>query len=110
LKAFSDMSSSSNQGKKVIRTADKTVAKGRTTRKSGASAVGTPLLFDRRHYIIMGIGVLLIALGMLLMSGGAMPSPDVWDESLIYSARRTVLAPIVILAGLGMQIYAIFKR
>lgn len=105
------MSSSSSQGKKVIRTADKSSSKGKVVaRKAGASAPSTPLLFDRRHYLIMGVGVLLIALGMLLMSGGAMPGPDVWDESLIYSPRRTILAPIVILAGLGLQIYAIFKR
>ena len=58
----------------------------------------------------MGGGVLLIALGLILMSGGAMPSPDVWDESIIYSTRRTILAPIVMLAGLGLEIYAIFKR
>ncbi|HRI01943.1 MAG TPA: DUF3098 domain-containing protein [Saprospiraceae bacterium] len=59
-------------------------------------------------FVFIGLG--LIALGMILMSGGWMPSPDVWDESIIYSARRTVLAPICILAGLGMQIYAIFKE
>lgn len=68
------------------------------------------MIFGRRHYLLMGLGVLLIIIGMLLMSGGAMPSPDVWDESRIYSFRRTVLAPIVILAGLGVEIYAIFKK
>lgn len=49
-------------------------------------------------------------LGMLLMAGGAMPSPDVWDESLIYAFRRITLAPIVILGGLGVITYAIFKK
>ena len=58
----------------------------------------------------IGIGCGLIALGWILMMGGKMQDPTVWDESVIYSARRTVLAPIIILAGLGMQIYAIFKR
>ena len=58
----------------------------------------------------MGIGFGLIALGMLLMSGGAMPSPDVWDESIIYSFRRTVLAPFLMLAGLVVEVYAIFKK
>ena len=68
------------------------------------------LLFGRTTYLIMGIGVILIGLGFVLMSGGAMPSPDVWDDSIIYSPVRTVLAPILILAGLGIQIYAIFKK
>ena len=47
---------------------------------------------------------------MLLMSGGSMPSPDVWDEDIIYSTRRTLIAPIVILIGLGLQVYAIFAK
>jgi hypothetical protein len=39
-----------------------------------------------------------------------MPSPDVWDDSIIYSFRRTVLAPIVIIIGLVVEIFAIFKK
>jgi hypothetical protein len=39
-----------------------------------------------------------------------MPSPDVWDASHIYSFRRTVLAPVVMLAGIAIEIVAIFKR
>jgi len=69
-----------------------------------------PLLFSRQNYLIMAIGVGLIALGMILMLGGAMKDPNVWDESVIYSFRRTVLAPVVILAGLATEIYAIFKK
>lgn len=57
----------------------------------------------------MLIGIGLIALGMLLMLGGSMPSPDVWDDSIIYSFRRTVLAPAFIIAGLLVEVYAIFK-
>jgi len=55
------------------------------------------LIFGKQNYILMGVGFGLIALGMLLMSGGAMPSPDVWDEDIIYSFRRTVLAPFVMI-------------
>ena len=58
----------------------------------------------------MGIGLGLITLGLILMSGGGMPSPDVWDESIIYGFRRTVLAPFLILAGLIVEIFAIFKK
>ena len=69
-----------------------------------------PLLFTRDNYKFIAIGCGLIALGLILMLGGRMEDPNVWDESVIYSFRRTVIAPIVILAGLAMQIYAIFKR
>lgn len=84
-----------------------TSSRARTTTKLKPKL---PLLFDRSNYKWMLIGIALIALGMLLMSGGAMPSPDVWDEGIIYSFRRTVLAPILIVAGLLVEVYAIFKN
>lgn len=82
-----------------------TVSKSKAVPQSSA----TSLIFGKENYLLMGLGALLIALGLLLMSGGAMESPDVWQPEVIYSFRRTVLAPIVILAGLGVEIYAIFK-
>ena len=84
---------------------------GTTSRRANIKVQPSfPLLFTKENYLYMGIGCGLIALGMILMLGGSMKDPNVWDESVIYSARRTVLAPIVILAGLGMEVYAIFKR
>ena len=79
-------------------------------RKSIKSQPSFPLLFTKENYMYMAIGFGLIALGMILMLGGGMKDPNVWDEDVIYSFRRTVLAPIVILAGLGVEIYAIFKK
>lgn len=76
----------------------------------GVSLPKEPLIFGKQNYILMGAGLGLIALGMILMSGGAMPSPEVWDESIIYSFRRTVLAPFLMLAGLIVEVYAIFKK
>lgn len=66
------------------------------------------MIFGKKNYLLMLAGIVLIALGLILMSGGAMPSPDVWDENLIYSNRRTLLAPIVIVLGLVVEIFAIF--
>lgn len=68
------------------------------------------LLFGRENYKYMLIGIGLIALGLILMMGGGMPSPDVWDESIIYSPVRTVISPILILAGLALQFVAIFRK
>lgn len=68
------------------------------------------LLFGRKNYMYLGAGMLLIFIGFLLMSGGQMPSPDVWDESIIYSFRRITLAPIVILAGLVVSGVSIFVK
>lgn len=77
--------------------------------QSSSSSVSAPLTFGKQNYILMLIGFVIIVVGLLLMTGGAMPDPNTWDESVIYSARRITLAPIVILIGLGVEIYAIFK-
>jgi hypothetical protein len=69
-----------------------------------------PLLLDRKNYLIIAIGCGIIAIGMILMLGGSMKDPNVWDESVIYSFRRITLAPIFILAGLAVVGYAIFKK
>ncbi len=100
----------SNSKKKVVVTTSKKLAptKSKVSKVEKAVAV-QQLSFGKQNYILMLIGVGLIFLGFLLMSGGHMPSPDVWDESLIYSTRRTLIAPIFILAGLVVEIYAIFK-
>ena len=76
---------------------------------SGGAKSKEPLIFTKDNYIWMGVGVLFITLGLILMSGGAMPDPDTWDPNIIYGFRRTVLAPFLILAGLAVEIYAIFK-
>lgn len=84
----------------------------RSRKKNSPAAISKkePLIFGRQNYIYMAAGFGLIMLGMLLMSGGAMPSPDVWDESIIYSFRRTVLAPFLMIVGLAVEVYAIFKK
>lgn len=84
--------------------------RSRSGSKSSSTIAKRPLTFGRDTYIWMGIGVLLIIIGMFLMSGGSMPDANTWDEDIIYSFRRTVLAPIFILGGLAVEIYAIFKK
>jgi hypothetical protein len=73
-------------------------------------AVYDALLLDNRNYLWIGVGIALIALGFLLMSGGGMDNPNDWDESKIYSFRRITLAPIVVLSGIGVVVYAIFSE
>lgn len=68
-----------------------------------------PLLFGRANYVWMVAGIVLVAIGMMLMIGGAQPDHE-WNPSEIYSFRRTAIAPFVILLGLGIEIFAIFKK
>jgi drug/metabolite transporter (DMT)-like permease len=88
------------------------MSKKKFTPKTSTSPGRTsePLIFGKKHYLLMGIGLGLIVLGMLLMLGGKMPDPNTWDDSLIYSHRRITLAPLCIVAGLILQVYAIFFK
>ncbi len=85
-----------------------TKSKRRTT--TANTIAKDPLLFGKQNYILMGIGFGIILLGLALMTGGGMPSPDVWDENIIYGFRRTVLAPFLMLVGLVVEVVAIFKK
>jgi len=70
----------------------------------------TPFLFDRTNYIIMVAGVLVVILGFVLMSGGATDNPAVFPKEEIYSTMRITIAPIVVILGFAIEIFAILKR
>jgi len=63
-------------------------------------------LFGKRNYIIMTIGVVIILIGFILMTGGGSNDPNIFNED-IYSFRRIRLAPTIVLIGLAIEIYAI---
>ncbi|GIJ93231.1 hypothetical protein CAPN002_04490 [Capnocytophaga stomatis] len=54
----------------------------------------------------MLIGLAIIALGFILMSGGGSDNPNVFDPS-IFSFRRIHLAPTLVLLGFAVEVYAI---
>ncbi len=64
------------------------------------------LLFHRKNYIVMIIGILCIAIGFILMAGGGSDNPEIFNEE-IYNFRRIRLAPTLILIGFAIEIYAI---
>jgi hypothetical protein len=65
--------------------------------------------FGKENYLIMIAGVVLVAIGMLLMMGGGSDDPNVFSEE-IFSTRRITIAPLVILAGFGVVLYSIVKK
>lgn len=67
------------------------------------------LLFDRHKYTWLIIGLVVTALGFLLMIGGGSDDPAVFSDA-IFSFRRLTLAPILVMGGYGIQIYAIMKK
>ena len=58
----------------------------------------------------MLIGVAVLILGFILMAGGGSTDPNVFNKDEVYSFRRITVAPIIILIGLAIEIYAIFRQ
>jgi hypothetical protein len=63
-------------------------------------------LFEKVNYKILLIGIGIIALGFILMSGGGSNDPTVFNED-VFSFRRIRLAPTTVLIGFGITVYAI---
>ena len=78
--------------------------------KKTTTSPGVPALFEKQNLMLMLLGVAIIAIGMLLMVGGKSTDPSKFDYNDVYSARRITIAPILIIIGLGIEIYAIFKK
>ena len=68
-----------------------------------------PMPLTKKNYLYMLVGVLIIVLGFVLMSGGGEHTVTEFDES-IFSFRRITLAPIVVIAGFAFEVFAIMKR
>tara|TARA_S200000501_G_scaffold300920_1_gene288052 strand:- start:250 stop:483 length:234 start_codon:yes stop_codon:yes gene_type:complete len=66
------------------------------------------LLFGSINYKIMLFGIFFMILGFLLMSGGGSDDPNVFSDD-IFSFQRIRLAPILIVTGYIIQVYAILK-
>jgi len=75
-----------------------------TTRKSASG------MFTRDNLLWMIGGGVVMALGYMLMSGGASKDPNVFDYNQVYSTTRITIAPILILIGLAIEIYALFRE
>jgi len=63
-------------------------------------------VFEKKNYLIMIIGILFIATGFILMSGGASEDPNIFNPE-IYNFQRIRLAPTLVLIGFAIQVYAI---
>ena len=67
-------------------------------------------LFGKDNYMWMLIGAAVLALGFFLMAGGKSPDPKVFDANDVYSTTRITIAPILIIAGFVIEIFAIMKK
>ena len=66
-------------------------------------------LFGKENYIWMLAGLVVMALGFYLMAGGK-SKPNEFDYKEVYSTTRITVAPILIIAGLLVEIFAIIRK
>jgi hypothetical protein len=66
-------------------------------------------VFGKRNYIFMLAGLAIMAIGYLCLIGGGTDDPNVFNDA-IFSTRRMVVAPLLIVAGLVIEVFAIMIR
>lgn len=66
------------------------------------------LAFDKKNFILLTIGMVVIIIGFLLMSGPG--STETTFEPDIFSTRRIVVAPVVCFLGFIFMIYGILCK
>lgn len=66
-------------------------------------------VFGKKNYILMLVGVVVMAVGYLCLIGGGSEDPNVFNDA-IFSTRRMVVAPILIIAGLVIEVFAIMIK
>lgn len=71
-------------------------------------ATGT--LFNKQNYMWMAIGGVVMVIGLLLMAGGKSDDPAVFDYNQVYSKTRITVAPILLMLGLMIEVYAIMRK
>ncbi len=84
-------------------------SKSSTQVQTEKSVTNTGFVFGRENYILMIAGIAVICIGFALMMGGASTDPKVFNPE-IFSTRRIVIAPIVVLLGFVIEVFAIFRK
>ena len=64
--------------------------------------------FDRVNFILLAIGMAIVIIGLILMSGSG--STEEQFNPAIFETRRITVAPMVCLFGYLFMVYAIVRR
>jgi uncharacterized membrane protein len=67
-------------------------------------------LFGKENYMWMVAGLVVLALGFFLMSGGKSADPNVFNKDDVYSTTRITIAPMLIIIGFILEIVGIMKK
>ena len=66
-------------------------------------------VFKKKNYILLISGLVLILLGVFLMIGGESEDPTKFSEK-IFNFQRLTLAPILIVSGFVLEIFAVMLK
>lgn len=67
------------------------------------------MVFGKKNYQLMLLGLIFITVGFFLMSGGGSEDPNIFNDE-IYNFRRIRVAPILVVFGFIIEVYAIMKN
>ncbi|RYY47965.1 MAG: DUF3098 domain-containing protein [Chitinophagaceae bacterium] len=81
-----------------------------TSARDQKAAAPNTELFGKENYMWMLIGAAVLILGFFLMAGGKSEDPTKFNKEEIYSTTRITIAPILIIAGFVIEIFAIMKK
>ena len=65
--------------------------------------------FHKENYKFLFLGLILLALGFILMIGGGSDNPDVFSDA-IFNTQRLTIAPLLLIAGFAIEVWAVLKR
>jgi hypothetical protein len=66
-------------------------------------------VFGKKNYVLMIAGLVIIAVGYMLMAGGGSDDPSVFNPD-IFGTQRIIIAPIVVLLGFIVELWAIMSK
>jgi hypothetical protein len=81
-----------------------------TSNKNNSNQNQLQSVFGKKNYIILAIGIAVMAAGFLLMTGGKTTDPNVFNAAELYSPRRITFSPILILSGIVICALSIFYK
>ena len=70
---------------------------------------GLQLAFGKINYILMAAGIIVLAIGYILLAGGGSDDPNVFNPAM-FDTRRLYVAPILIVLGFVVEIVAIMYK
>ena len=78
--------------------------------KTKNETIETQSFFSKENYLLMLVGLVILAIGFFLMAGGKSADPKNFDPKEVYSTTRITIAPIMIIVGFIIEIVAIMKK